>query len=181
MALIKCRECGKEISDQAAACIGCGAPLRSRPEQRPSEARRSDESQYRNIFPDMPEDRDEPPKKSNLGTLLISAVVIGFVAYACTSSSSSSKSDTTSEMKGLFSCQQAIRMSATDPDKADIPYAEPRSVGSEYTYTWTNGANTIRLRNGLGIDTPASATCTVSKESGLVRRLIINGRTVLDQ
>lgn len=27
MALIKCSECGKEISDKAAACIGCGAPI----------------------------------------------------------------------------------------------------------------------------------------------------------
>lgn len=27
MALIKCVECGKEISDKAAACLGCGAPI----------------------------------------------------------------------------------------------------------------------------------------------------------
>ncbi len=27
MALIKCPECGKEISDQAPACIHCGYPL----------------------------------------------------------------------------------------------------------------------------------------------------------
>lgn len=27
MALIKCPECGKEISDQAKTCIHCGAPL----------------------------------------------------------------------------------------------------------------------------------------------------------
>lgn len=27
MALVKCRECGKEISDQAAACPSCGAPV----------------------------------------------------------------------------------------------------------------------------------------------------------
>ncbi len=27
MALIKCGECGKEISDRAATCIGCGAPI----------------------------------------------------------------------------------------------------------------------------------------------------------
>ena len=26
MALIKCRECGREISDQAPACPGCGVP-----------------------------------------------------------------------------------------------------------------------------------------------------------
>jgi hypothetical protein len=27
MAIITCRECGRAVSDQAAACIGCGAPL----------------------------------------------------------------------------------------------------------------------------------------------------------
>lgn len=27
MALVKCRECGKEISDKAAACPSCGAPM----------------------------------------------------------------------------------------------------------------------------------------------------------
>jgi hypothetical protein len=27
MAMIKCAECGKDISDKAAACIGCGAPI----------------------------------------------------------------------------------------------------------------------------------------------------------
>lgn len=28
MALIKCRECGRTVSDRAAACVGCGAPLK---------------------------------------------------------------------------------------------------------------------------------------------------------
>ncbi len=27
MAMVKCSECGKDISDKAAACIGCGAPI----------------------------------------------------------------------------------------------------------------------------------------------------------
>ena len=27
MALIKCPECGKEVSDKAAACIHCGCPI----------------------------------------------------------------------------------------------------------------------------------------------------------
>ena len=27
MALIKCPECGKEVSDKASACIHCGYPL----------------------------------------------------------------------------------------------------------------------------------------------------------
>jgi hypothetical protein len=31
MALIKCPECGKEISDKASACPNCGCPIASRP------------------------------------------------------------------------------------------------------------------------------------------------------
>jgi hypothetical protein len=27
MAIIRCSECGRAISDKAAACVGCGAPL----------------------------------------------------------------------------------------------------------------------------------------------------------
>lgn len=30
MPLIKCYECGKEISDSASSCPGCGAPVRSK-------------------------------------------------------------------------------------------------------------------------------------------------------
>lgn len=31
MALIKCPECGKEVSDKAESCIHCGAPLKEKP------------------------------------------------------------------------------------------------------------------------------------------------------
>lgn len=31
MALIQCGECGREISDKAASCIGCGAPIENAP------------------------------------------------------------------------------------------------------------------------------------------------------
>lgn len=27
MALVKCTECGREVSDKAAVCVGCGAPI----------------------------------------------------------------------------------------------------------------------------------------------------------
>lgn len=29
MAMIKCRECGKDISDTAKVCVNCGAPLKN--------------------------------------------------------------------------------------------------------------------------------------------------------
>ena len=35
MALIKCSECGREISDKAPACPGCGNPLQTQNNQKP--------------------------------------------------------------------------------------------------------------------------------------------------
>jgi hypothetical protein len=37
MALIKCGECSREISDQATACVGCGAPVSSSKKAEPAE------------------------------------------------------------------------------------------------------------------------------------------------
>lgn len=36
MALIKCQECGKEISDKATACMNCGCPINSEKEEKTS-------------------------------------------------------------------------------------------------------------------------------------------------
>jgi hypothetical protein len=36
MALIKCAECGKEVSEKALACPGCGAPIAAAPPHQPS-------------------------------------------------------------------------------------------------------------------------------------------------
>ena len=36
MALIQCHECGKEISDSAAACPSCGAPVKAKPPKKGS-------------------------------------------------------------------------------------------------------------------------------------------------
>jgi DNA-directed RNA polymerase subunit RPC12/RpoP len=37
MALIKCSDCGKEISDLAKTCIGCGRPINIKPDFKPEE------------------------------------------------------------------------------------------------------------------------------------------------
>jgi uncharacterized membrane protein YvbJ len=36
MALITCPDCGKQVSEQAAACIGCGRPLKADLAKNPS-------------------------------------------------------------------------------------------------------------------------------------------------
>lgn len=62
MALIECRECGRQVSTEAAACPGCGAP--PRPVHKP-------------LMPPMPAE----PKSSALGTAAkwIGGLAAGFV------------------------------------------------------------------------------------------------------
>ena len=64
MALIHCPECGKEVSDQAAACIHCGYPLAKAREDRFALVLLSLNSDYANIIRTIQlelliEDRDE--------------------------------------------------------------------------------------------------------------------------
>ena len=47
MALIKCPECGKEISDQAPACPNCGYPMQS------PVPNVSDDAEYDNIIAEL--------------------------------------------------------------------------------------------------------------------------------
>lgn len=42
MALIQCGECGKEVSDKAASCPGCGAPVASPADNKTSRQKASD-------------------------------------------------------------------------------------------------------------------------------------------
>lgn len=193
MALIKCAECGKEISDKAAACIGCGAPIAS---PAPAPAPRAPEptalakqlgygesrgeEQYGNIFPDM---QQKPP--ASLASRVVSWVLVlgigGLVASCIFGGSGRKNTDGIGESRALSLCKEAIRLVSRDPDKADIPYAAPARVGPDFAFTWTNGVNTIRLRNGLGMDIPASASCSVNMALGTISSLTVNGNTIVSK
>lgn len=41
MALVRCPECGREVSQQAVACPGCGHPLQAAPGPQPQSALQS--------------------------------------------------------------------------------------------------------------------------------------------
>lgn len=68
MALIKCPECGKEISDKAASCPKCGFPIQNVPQNTPN--------------PPTPPDAEEAPKKRANGKriALISVAAVALVA-----------------------------------------------------------------------------------------------------
>lgn len=68
MALIKCPECGKEISDKAASCPKCGFPIQNVPQNTPN--------------PPTPPDAEEAPKKRANGKriAMISVAAVALVA-----------------------------------------------------------------------------------------------------
>lgn len=194
MALIKCAECGKEISDKAAACVGCGAPIniapqpnQSSPRREPSELAKSlsygetkGEEQYGNIFPDM-QQKAAPSKAVQVVSWVLTIATVALIGSCMFGGSGSSSSNGISSARGLTLCKEAIRLVSRDPDKADIPYTASSKVGPDLVYTWTNGTNTIRLRNGFGLEVPASARCSVNAALGKISSLTVNGNTIISQ
>lgn len=72
MALIKCTECGRTVSDKAEACIGCGAPL--------TPAAKPEGEKIFNLVPEP--DKRPPPSRQHLmlrALLSTAAFVVGIV------------------------------------------------------------------------------------------------------
>lgn len=174
MALIKCAECNREISDKATACPGCGAPTVQPSGSAPPTP--SNEGSYANIWPDMEKSGTTGKGKGLLG--LVGAVAAAFVTYSCMSSGSDADGPM-KETKALALCREAIRTFAKDPSNAKVPSAGAKTYGETHTFTWTAGANEIRLRNGFGMEIPASASCSVNFMSRKVTSLNINGQQVV--
>ena len=172
MALIKCAECSKEVSDKAAACPGCGAPVAPPGSSRPTE--RNDEGAYANIWPDM-ERSGRAKGKGLLG--LAGAVAAAFVAYSCVSAGSDANGPM-KETKALAFCREAIRTFAKDPSNAKVPSAGATTYGETHHFTWAIGKNEVRLRNGFGMEIPASVSCSVNFMTRKVTSLTINGERV---
>jgi hypothetical protein len=121
MALIKCKECGKEISDQAPTCPGCGAPKHiaqglpeawtaSEPAQTPQPSQQ--------IKPSAPAIAAAPQKKtSGCAAILIIAVLIAFGVIASRCSSSEDSSPATGNNQAATSTSTGT-VNAPPPDLA---------------------------------------------------------------
>lgn len=135
---------------------------------------------------------DGPPEQSKADTpvwanvialILISPItaLLALFATSCTSGSGNSSSKSSGEIshsEALTICQYAIKGSMIDSKNTDIPYVESNGGGSEYCFSWGAGTKSIRTRNGLGLEIPASASCIVDKRSRNISQLTINGKSV---
>lgn len=77
-------------------------------------------------------------------------------------------------------CRDAIRAVAKDPDRAEIPVVgNASSGGAEFYFAWGVSTQHLRLRNGLGLEVPASGSCIVNASTKTVTSLTLNGKTVI--
>lgn len=167
MALIACHECGKEISDKAAACPHCGA-LAAAPAV-------SEREQYAAVFP------DGQKKPTSIWPALISMAVLAVIVVSCVNlgGSGSSSSSSFGWNDALTMCQSALKKASRDPDKAEVPYVENQGSGDNYYFIWGPTTKMARMRNGLGLEVATSASCTVSGTQKRITSLILDGQAII--
>ncbi|WP_225784231.1 zinc-ribbon domain-containing protein [Xenophilus sp. Marseille-Q4582] len=182
MALINCTECGKQVSDKAAACPRCGAPVETPPPAGDGEA-------YAGTFPDMAEHgaalkkyaAEQKKTKRNfwIGMAFLAAIIIGSCSAGSGKNSGPSAPRAFDSSDALVMCQMALKRIARDPDKAEIPYVVDHGSGDEAYFAWGNSTKMARMRNGLGLDVATTASCTVSKSQKRITSLTLDGKTIL--
>ena len=156
MALIKCEECGQAISDRAAACPHCGAPVGA-PRSKPLAPSRV------------------PGWQKALGGLFL----LGVVTSCIVSGKKPADAQGLSDGDAVYLCQQAIKLASKDPERADIPVVPVMQSGDQVNLAWGHSTKMLRLRNGLGLEVAASGSCAVSRSQKRVVSLTLNGETIL--
>jgi len=151
MAIVKCAECGGALSDTAKTCPHCGAPAK------------------------------KAIKKSQTAAKLIVVLVGSVWLYGIfTGSTSDKKTRTFGEPEALFICQEAIKATAKDPEKANIPYVKGGLADDDtYVFHWNGTTRMARMRNGLGLEVAVTADCAVHKDTHKLTRLVVDGKDII--
>ncbi len=78
----------------------------------------------------------------------------------------------------LAKCQLTIKGFATDSQSAVVPYTKNQGTGGEFYFAWPKGSG-LRLKNGFGATTDASAACIVAPDGSTITHLSIDGTSVI--
>ncbi len=142
MALVRCGECGKEVSSQAAACPGCGCPLQqTHPFKRGAKG---------------------SPKHYGCGTLIVGIIML----WAVVSCWRSVTDDTPSPArpKTLNAADQPENRAVRERAVKEI-----RQLGPVSNVEWVDGDLTIAVPpGGEGWDALADSACTWLRAGGFV-------------
>ena len=172
MALIECGECGKQISDKAVSCPGCGAPV--------STGITTDNNV---VQPKIATEAKHKQGSSPI-TFGIVALVAIFILARCVSGGDDKTGGGAATRDfdwndALTMCKMTIKKASKDPEKADVPYVANHGSGDEFRYVWSSSTKLTRMRNGLGLEVGVPASCTVSRSQKRITSLIVDGQKVL--
>lgn len=181
MALVTCYECNRQLSSAAAACPHCGAPS--------NRVAPAAESVQQAVTPGEAVAQSEPSGGGVLSVLKWGAglFVVAWMLSLCTGKSGSDGGPTPvatanqglTHSYALTVCQMAMKKIARDPDKAEIPYVKGSEDSGFFYFAWGADTKHMRMRNGLGLEVPASGTCYVDKVQKRITQLTLNGQQVI--
>ncbi len=142
MALVRCRECGKDISNQAAACPNCGCPVsRSHPFTRSAKGN---------------------PKHYGCGTLIVGIIMVWAVASCWRSATSDAPSPP----------PPPAPKAADQPENQGVrqrAVKEIRKLAPVSSVEWVDGDLTIAVAPvGNGWESVADSACTWLRTGGFV-------------
>lgn len=164
MALINCKECGKQISDQASSCPHCGAPVAGNPPAASATV--------------APLAAESVRKTSTYKYILYGTLVL-LVAISCMGGGKTSNTPREfNATQAIFLCEHAIKQVSKDPEKAKVPMVSNVGSGDEYVFVWGPQTKLTRLRNGLGLEVGVPAVCKVSHAQKKMTSLSVDGKTI---
>ena len=176
MALINCSECNQQVSDKAAACPHCGAPVEKKSASQAAAPR-----------PQPPQKKSSKASKIFwwavaivIGLPILATIIGGDKQPAAASKkvADAPKTRVFSKIDALTMCQLLIKRASRDPEKAEVPYIAGIEAGSEYVFSWDTSTKLARLRNGLGLEVGTTAYCSVNKETKQFTKLAIDGKGI---
>ena len=129
---------------------------------------------------------DEKKPPSNKDQLIVGSVFIvllwgGYYLITGGESPASPQADSSGVSIGAaqVTCELAIKRLSLDPETAEVPFVNGADISGEFSFSWGASTKNIRMRNGLGLDVPASASCSVNKQTGMITFLTLNGETII--
>ena len=82
-------------------------------------------------------------------------------------------------IEALTKCQMTLQRFSRDPETAKVPYVHGAEDASAFGFSWGASTKMMRFKNGLGLEVPVSAYCEISKTTGNILHLTIDGKSML--
>lgn len=157
MALIKCSECGKKVSEKAKACSNCGDDI-----QKQVEAAKQKAAERKALA-----DRKwaELPTSEKISRIIICgflALLLFSIAKCALTPKTPEEIEEGHKRGAIGACRMFIERQLNDPDSMEIIHNGNKAMHVEGNIYETNVA--FRAKNAFGASIPASYHCIVRLE-----------------